>query len=520
MLRYDFHVRLEPAARQRSLRAGFAAAVHDPVWFLGRQWQMGEHQGENAATPVLVHYRAVHTPLLAPAGSNDDPTRVPAEASVEAEAFDWWTMGRRLRLGAVLAKRAGLTLVGAMPAQLLSDPPPPYEHLAGRFDGLALWRERATLDPSGALFAGLGIPDDRPMFWDPAELVYGAEYPLEVPGKDRALRLPRHKGGEVDWYSADALAALGATPFAAAGDEREVDVYPTAFHYPGAPAGRWWEIEDAAVDIGGYPPDSSHFATTLLIDLVTSHAVDWFMFPVDARVGHVLTLEDVQATDGFGRSYPLTAPPDWWLFRTEGLPVQARVVWLRAMTPLRGRALENVLLGRDEYANLLWAVERRLLGREVAPLSVSAAEELANPLKAPANRKNPGEVVKRFTYVPGRDAAPYWHPYELDERVDATGQTRRRFVQRRLADLSREEPALMPAARALTLRVGEGAGETVHELEPSTIPSIGLVLERSYQLARDVDGQPRLWLQRQRTPVLAPPARNARFDVFADDETA
>ena len=56
--RYDVHRRIEPDATRRSLAAGFAAGVHDPLWFLSRQWQMGEHQGENATPPVLVSFSA------------------------------------------------------------------------------------------------------------------------------------------------------------------------------------------------------------------------------------------------------------------------------------------------------------------------------------------------------------------------------------------------------------------------------------------------------------------------------
>lgn len=517
MARYDFHVRLEPSPRRRSLAAGFAAAVHDPIWFLARQWQMGEHQGENAASPVIVHRRAINTPLQSNAADPAaDPKRVPAEAIVEAEPDDWWTIGRRVRLGATFAERAGLTVAAAAPHWLLAEPPPPYEQLAGRFDGLALWRDRAVIDPTDALFVGLDIPGPRPSFWDPAELVYDADFPLDAPS-ERSLRLPRHRGGGVDWFSADAEASPDAAPFAARGETVETVVYPTALHYPGAPASRWWEIEDAAVDIGGYPPDSSHFATSLLIDLIASHGDDWFIFPVDARAGHISTLEGVTVTDGFGRSYPLEPPTDWWLFKTTNLDPHSLVVWLRAMTPLQGQPLDNVLLGLDEYANLLWAVERRVNGRDLAPRERSDAQELANPTKAPPRRKGGDEDTKRYAYVAGRDAAPYWHPYEIEETLDATGWPRRRFVQRRPADLAREDPELMPAARAAVLRVGEGAGETVHEIEPATVPTIGMVLERRYQLARDVDGQPRLWLQRERTPFLSPPARAARFDVLADD---
>ena len=56
--------------------------------------------------------------------------------------------------------------------------------------------------------------------------------------------------------------------------------------YPGSPLPRLWQIEDHAVDIGGFPPDRAHLATALLIELVSEHASDWFMAPVPAPYGH------------------------------------------------------------------------------------------------------------------------------------------------------------------------------------------------------------------------------------------
>jgi hypothetical protein len=521
--RYDVVLRLEPHPWRRSLTAGFAAPVADPVWFLARQWQMGEHQGENASTPVLVTSEAAHTPLLPAAGdARFDPTTVPAEAIVEAEPDDWWTMGRRLRLGPVLAARAGLALPGADPKYLLAAPPPPYERLAGAFDGLALWRDRALLDPDGTRFAGLGIPARKPFFWDPAELVYGAAFPLQDQQGARVLQLPRHGGGRVDWFSADSRADAGAPAFAPSGEVAPLLAYPTALQYPGAPRSRWWEIEDAAVDVGGYPPDTSHFATTLLIDLIASHGDDWFLFPVDARVGHVLSLRPVTVTDAFGDTYPLQAPTDWWLFQTTGLDRDSLVVWLRALAPVEGQPLEDVLLGLDEYSNLLWGVERRVDGRDLSPPVRAPDQEAANPTKAPPSRREAPEDVARFVYVPGRDGAPFWHPYQVEALPGEDGQPRRRFVQRRLADLARERPELLPAARAQVLRVQADPGdpaspETVHEIEPATVPSIGIVVQRRYVLARDTSGNPVLWLQRHRTPFLSPPGRTLRFDVLAED---
>jgi hypothetical protein len=85
----------------------------------------------------------------------------------------------------------------------------------------------------------------------------------------------------VDRFWVDGPAA-GDDGFAASGEPVKMEVYPTPRQYPGAPHSRWCQIEDAAVDIGGYPPDAAHFATTLLIDLIASHSDDWFVFPADA----------------------------------------------------------------------------------------------------------------------------------------------------------------------------------------------------------------------------------------------
>ena len=116
--------------------------------------------------------------------------------------------------------------------------------------------------------------------------------------------LGRHDGGDLDWYSVDGTGPLPApaTPV------DPVGVYPARLGYPGAPYPRWWQIEDAQVDIGGYPPDRSHFATLLLIDLIANHSDDWFTFPIDAAPGHVVTLDEVVVVDSFGDEWALDPP--------------------------------------------------------------------------------------------------------------------------------------------------------------------------------------------------------------------
>src|SRR5215216_2511300 len=95
--RYDDVHRLAPTHVFADRAGGVKAEVADPAWFLGRQWQLGEHAGEDAASPVRVAYRAGLVPVDPFDGDPRlDPRVVPAEAIVEAEPDDFWTPGRRV----------------------------------------------------------------------------------------------------------------------------------------------------------------------------------------------------------------------------------------------------------------------------------------------------------------------------------------------------------------------------------------------------------------------------------------
>src|SRR6185437_15985732 len=140
------------------------------------------------------------------------------------------------------------------------------------------------------------VPAD---LWDPAELVYTASF-TTGDGAGPTLDVPRHDGGDLDWYSVRSPSTT-ATDLTAVPVTTQLsgDVLPNRMEYPGAPQPRWWQIEDAKVDVGGFPPDRSHLATMLLIDLVVSHADDWFSFPVQATAGTVVTIDSVTIRDTF-----------------------------------------------------------------------------------------------------------------------------------------------------------------------------------------------------------------------------
>ena len=492
--RYEQYNRLEPCDPFADLERGFRAEVLDPVWFLARQWQMGEHQGEDASSPVLVRYRIREHPIgsFSPDPAHD-PKVTPPEAIVEGETDEWWTPGRRIRLGRLLFDDLSPEQQ-ADPTLLLEDLPVPYRRLNGRgLDGRKLFARRVELGLE-TFFATLAIPDQTDRF-DYARFQYDEDFPCA----ERTLEVHGHRGGDVDWYAADADGPLPTT----GGASETRKVYPGRMVYPGAPNPRWWQIEDREVDIGGYPPDRGHFATMLLIDLVVSHSDDWFHFPVQTRIGHAVTLESVEVLDDFDQTWTLAPPANWSLFRTRGLDPRTLLLWPTVATPIRGEPLEDVAVGLDEDANRVFAVELRVEGSDLP----TAARPLG-PEGPEAEVDATAPVAYDYRVTTG--VPDFWHPYEV-----GTVAGRRRFVQGRMADLSGPGPDFRPAPRARVLRDPTApAGQPPHSIEPEALPESGVRLERRYMLGRGTDSQPILWVQRRTRPLLAPPVSGLRFDVL------
>jgi hypothetical protein len=504
---FEWFRRLAAVPGSPDLGRGLRAEVADPAWFLGRQWQLGEHQGEDASSPALVEIDVSHLPLHDPEQPTRDPTVVPAQALLESEHDAWWTIGRRIRLG-----RAADALLGALPASdraalTFDGLAPPYDAFSRGLDGRKV--HRAGLLAGDPIWSE--VPPAPPERWRSDELVYAARFTAGGSG----LRADRHGGGDVDWYSVDAD-ALPAIPL---DQHARRQVLASRMRYPGAPLPRWWEIEDVGVDIGSFPPDRSHVATMLLVDLVAGHGDEWFSFPVPAPtdpsvagIGVVVTVHQARVRDSFDQWWPLDTPPGrgdpippggaapWSLFRTTGLDRSSLVLWPTAVTPIHGPVLDEALLGVDEDANLLWAVELRADGAHLAT-GPDVLEALAEVTPT---------GTRRFDYLPSTTLPPHWHPYRIESRSQL-----RWFVQGLVADLTVRPPATRPGPRSPLLS-GTPDGTPGHLLTPAAVPNAGVGLERRFVLARDTTGQPVLWLQRRRIPALNGPVSHLRFDVFAE----
>src|SRR5262245_38553430 len=87
-------IRLEPGARSDDESVGLEARIYDPLWLLGRQWQLGEFQGSDGGSPVVARLRAASALLTRykagmPQGTTEgrpyDGKTQPLETLVERE---------------------------------------------------------------------------------------------------------------------------------------------------------------------------------------------------------------------------------------------------------------------------------------------------------------------------------------------------------------------------------------------------------------------------------------------------
>ena len=108
---YPNWIRLHPVAVDETLVTSVEARIHDPLWMLARQWQMGELRHDAGSTPINVRVTGTSAPITrlrggsAAAGTSAAiKTRsVPLEALVEREAVAEDGMnGLRLRAEAGL----------------------------------------------------------------------------------------------------------------------------------------------------------------------------------------------------------------------------------------------------------------------------------------------------------------------------------------------------------------------------------------------------------------------------------
>lgn len=559
--------RLEPRPRTEDFSRSLKAEVRDPLWFITRQWQLGELDSEDAGSPIDARLMTRRLPIDRFASGDNIPRpydeTIPLETIVEREPIAWSLsvkveVGQRfLRLHSAPLRAAYADAYRAR-YSINADP---ENKLARQPDLLALYGAtfRRAIDGeklvaairSGNLATAIGIsagdqPEVQaaadqllaslsrlyseptaasPKSWDPESMAYRVTIATSVAGTEQAvLAAPRYSEGHLDWYAFDASPAsvqmsdpAGATP---AGFTTEViSLLPTTADFPGMPNPRFWEMEDRQVNFGTINAKTTDHLLLTFAEMGLVFGNDWFVIPFELPVNSLCQVQGLVVTDVFGDRTLIRAANDasdtqwqrWSMFNISGQDGdawQGRYFFLpSSVTQVHeSEPIEKVSFVRDEMANLAWAVEETIpdaTGKGIEARLVALTAELP-PLLAPS--------AAPIRYVLGTAVPENWIPFIP---VHMPGSVQDIRFQR----------GAMPRLGHPPVDIVRPRGVLLNELPndfyvaEAEIPGSGIIVTRRFQRTRWYDGRTYLWLGRARETGRGGGNSGLRFDQIVPTKT-
>lgn len=426
------------------------------------------------------------------------------------------------RFLAVMGGRApnGLALEADLRAAFAADPKalpprPPIdggdetEVLSATHEWLA-WRDGLYLEPA----------DDQSA-WVPERFEYQFSVSAPKGEGEVVLEAEEYYRGHLDWHAfdVDTEAALGGEAGPGQSEVVEHVVVPTPVDFAGMPAPRWWEFEDGRVDLGRVDAAPEDLARLLLLEFALVYGNDWLMIPVRLDVGSVCQIRSLVVTDTFGErvtvppsAQPVGAAGTWGMFYLAG---KGRSLAHRTdprqqyffLPPTLGTSresppLEEVVLMRDEMANLAWAIERTVPGPAGRPVDrFEAYQERRRGREPPPKTPIEGAEV---AYTLASTVPDHWIPL-VPVRVGGDGRS---IALQRGAMLDPETGhSILPQGRFLT------PGRRLI-IEDEEVPRVGVRAIRGYQHPRWTDGASLLWMGRKKGPAGGEGSSGQRYDFI------
>jgi hypothetical protein len=552
--------RLEASPRNTDFTRSLRAEIRDPLWMLTRQWQFGEFKGEDAGSPVTAQILGEHTTLDRISFPGNQvfgyDESIPLEVQVERESLaeNLFLATQLARYFLRLMRDQGLPayldkLVLKYPlnsaidkhdsegAQLL-------KAVQGNlFDGYQVYVAMNTAAPGGTLFDQWmndeGIPTaDQQQFtliagdyqdwisrtyglssagtsaWLPEKLEYQFALASSLPTQTR-LTADQYFTGHLDWYSFDldnrVAVAVGNGERAENVVENFVSFIPAPISFKGMPNPRFWMMEEQRTDFGNIDTSTTGLLHLLLAEFGLVYSNDWFMLPYPMDINTLCEMKGITITDVFGQ-HTLIRPAGrgsesqwqrWAMFHLTDASDTTRDTSLFYLAPalpkvLCSAPLEQVNFLRDEMANLVWAVEQRVPSQAGKGVS---GDELARQDTPPVAFVPVNDAVQ-IRYVAGTTVPDNWIPFIP---VHMQGSDREIRLQR----------ASMPEAKGAqgVILTEKSAPYYLDEVE---IPKAGIVVRRSFQRARWLNGVTYLWVGRDKEAGKGEGWSNLRFDQIVD----
>ncbi len=522
--------------------SGLEMRTADPLWMLGRQWQFGEFKGEDNGSPIgaFANYRKemLNFYSFSNSESKKEIGNVPLEARVEAMEIQPVNLRDKVRIGQKFEELIKTNFSASESDdfinKLRTEFPLKVEEktdqksqrffnlMAGNvIDGGSLWEKIQKNEfPTGDFtpletvtnklknwYQQLYLPAQGESSWKSTNLVHQ----FNVQGENAIeLNAPDYQSGNLDWYSFD-NASIGINPTENTSDS---DVFmPVRVSFAAMPDKRLYAFEDSKIDLSGMEVDQADLVKLMIIDFSLVSDNDWFTIPFEMKPGEICWINHITVKDVFGITTIINNDKDTgqfldanplkvWdafkirpsdLLRERGRSNQElykkdeQFLYLPPVTTFRqeSRPLEEVLFLRDEYANMVWGIEKTVCNKLGKPVNgYDLHLELNGPFLNPEKRETTMPQFRLATQVP-TNWIPYL-PFHI-ENSDSNIELRRAVMMRNEADA---EPVDIDPLSKL-------AQNDLLTVREEAIPRAGVRVQLTRQRVRGTDGKTYIWLGRK-----------------------
>jgi len=466
--------------------------------------------------------------------SQPDPTQK-SNADVCAHPEAWDTLqafaGRAMDGGALFEYLVsnpshhaddGITLMNASDQGALRD-------REGRF---LAWLERFLASPKGADSA-----------WVPEKLEYQFAVSAPMPdGSEKVYVADEYYSGRLDWYSVDmdaskhALDPVPGADITGLSPDTPLTTIAVPVSFSGMPNTRWWTFEEKKTNFGDIDASTTDLAKLLFMEFALVYANDWFVVPTTLPAGTLAELQGLAVTNVFGERFWIEAAGkgvdrDWgrWSMFTinvanapAGTAADTTLLLLPTLAKaLTSPSLEEVLLVRDEVANMAWGIERTVplpsgisrMGSEVAAQTVNFLTNLISG----GNVSQPPSMAAVVRYQVMNTVPENWIPF-----IPVHVPNNNREIQLQRAAM----PRLLPGGLTLpekvqpqTMLLREGLDLPftktyfIHEEE---VPRAGARIMQYYSRTRWTSGRVFTWLRAQKQTGRGEASSGLGFDRLVD----
>ena len=534
--------RLEGRSRNGDDESGLEMKTADPLWMLGRQWQFGEFKGEDNGSPISAYANFRKEMLnfysFMNSGTKKEIGNVPLEARVEAVEMQPATLRDKVRIGQkfedLISANFSITEAEEFIKKLRTDfaliiegkPDKKSKNyfslMAGNvIDGGRLWNKIQKNEfPNSDLlqlepviiklknwYQNLFLSAQGESSWQSKNLIHQFSVHGE---KDIELKAPNYQSGQLDWYSFDS-ADISVNPNE---NTQDSNVFiPVRVSFAAMPDKRLFSFEDSKLDISGLEVDQADLIKLMIIDFSLVFDNDWFTIPFEMRPGEICWINRITVKDVFGITtvinndidtgqYLNANPLKVWdafkirpsdLLRERGqsneelFKREEQFLFLPPVVTFRqeSRPLEEILFLRDEYANMVWALENTVRNELGKPMNgYDLHLELNGPFLNPDERKTEFPQFRLATQVPTN-----WIPY-LPFHIENSDSN----IELRRAVMMRNESSLTPEDIDPLSYLVRNDLWTIRE---ESIPRAGVRLQLTKQRVRGTDGKTYIWLGRK-----------------------